>query len=89
MIILMPFGLNPSFLMDSTIMGPEVGIPVLSRMPLGRDEQPRAQALGPDEIQWPNDFDRVRWLVPFPRFPCERQKQVVVPGRHYRADDGM
>jgi hypothetical protein len=53
--------------MESTIIGPEDGIPVFIRISPSDVKEERAKALGPDEIHRADDPDRLGGLLPLKR----------------------
>ena len=46
----------------------------------GRREQEDAEPLGADEIEGPDDLDRLGGLFPLERLACEREEELVVVG---------
>jgi hypothetical protein len=78
MMILMSSGLKPSLRIDSTIIGPDVGMPVEENVPLGCGEQPRTQTHRANKIERPNNLYGFSWLIPFQYLSCEGEEKVVV-----------
>ena len=64
--------------MESTIIGPDDGMPVFMRMWPSDVVMRKAPSPGADEINRANDPDRLGGLLPLQRLLGERDEQIVV-----------